>query len=1664
MLLPRKLIFILFILFSQSVEGNKRVLKVDGRVEELHASGDLSDGSVDQNKALCCVTGNCTCQSLLYTLVNLTNNVMVNITTDVILSSIVPIVGIDNITILGYDNPTVYCNGSGGVRFESCNNITVEGIVWERCGSNYIPALEIQTSSNVTIQHCTFQHSQFRAVHLSNVSEHVYINNCAFTHNYLHTGHYLYGVAIYYLSQRCQANLTIDNCYFTENSKAVSVVHIYGNSGKINHPVFLRNSVFIRNHVSSIFVSNHSLHISGNVLFENNKGSSILGHYSNITFGENSAVKFYNNSAHYGGALYFDHSSVILFKGHCRVNFTANRAEVDGGAIYSIDNSVTSFEGNSIVTFANNLAEWGGAMYFKKYSNILFQSNSTITCYDNNALQNGGAIYLDRNSVISFQEHSLVRFDNNKAVLGGAIFYFIECSILFKGNSKVSFNKNDATGTGGAIHSDGNYVLSFKGNTKVTFTENIATRGGAISNYKHNHVSFEGKSVVKFQKNTAAIDGGVIYSSNNSTVTVKGQSEVMFFDNRARAGGGAVYFIANSKLLFTGYSKGNFSGNTAIGGGAMYFKDSSVALFEGNSTVTCTKNSATQNGGGIYSDEYSNLLFTGNVEVKFAQNNATLDGGAILSVQNSNISFEENSTVAFTDNGANRYSGAVFSADNSMILFSTNSYVTFLNNSAASGGAVYSYINSDMSFKGNSMVSFIRNTALQNGGALYITTNSNLIFEGNCSKFINNTAMNGGAISMAQSIVRLIGKSVVEFGSNTALNSGGAVYFTENSKLYFSKNSRATFTENTAMNGGAMCSKLNSFILLQGNSRVTCTKNSANWNGGVISSEQYSDLLFAGNAVADFMDNIAALDGGVVYSIDNSKVLFKGDSNVRFTNNEALQNGGAIFTATNSDVTFEGNYTTFIDNTALNGGAVCTDQSTIQLREKSVVTFGNNTALDSGGAIYFGYHSMAKFNVSATFVNNLAHKYGGAVFAIIDESRINLGAKFYESFYGNVARMTGNMLYIAVPKSCDMDCLSNSVSGVSKEVLQNGLLYNDVTTTPNKVKYYHPTICINRNSTRGECETYFINNIILGQEIKAYACVLDYYDQLSSAVQHIVSDKNDHNYQIDGARDLLVPCGSNAFQGISIIGNRTLSFEKFNISLTINFHVDLFSDEIQFSIKFVIEVLPCHPGFWYDEKLQKCICYDLSNVVSCTGSTSTIKRSYWFGSVDGQPTVAVCPVNYCDFSCCEATDGFYHLSPLRTNQCRSHRSGPACGNCEEGWTLSFDSAKCVKTEKCTAGQTALVVILTVSYWIAVVVAVFVMMYYKVSIGYLYVITYYYSILDTLLNQTLYLSQWLLITFNTVASIFKITPQFLGQLCLVKGMSGIDQQFIHYVHPFAVTMILIAISLLARISYRFSSFISRRIIHVICLLLLLSYTSVATTSLLLMRTLTFLDVNDKIYTYLSPDIEYFHGRHLSYAIVAVLCTIVIVIGLPLLLLLEPFLNRRLNFNKIKPLLDQFQGSYKDKYRYFAAYYMICRLVIITIIITTPSNNALVQYILIGTCIIMAAVQLILRPYVMKSLNTFDGLMLLLLISVVVIPVLDSSETDLLVGITLFVVLLPLILSAIMLLPMFKNNMWRLVGHCKRNHTKETVKNTEIPASEFGVIVDDSMRKNATICDV
>jgi len=84
-------------------------------------------------------------------------------------------------------------------------------------------------------------------------------------------------------------------------------------------------------------------------------------------------------------------------------------------------------------------------------------------------------------------------------------------------------------------------------------------------------------------------------------------------------------------------------------------------------------------------------------------------------------------------------------------------------------------------------------------------------------------------------------------------------------------------------------------------------------------------------------------------------------------------------------------------------------------------------------------------------------------------------------------------------------------------------------------------------------------------------------------------------------------------------------------------------------------------------------------------------------------------------------------------------------------------------------------------------------------------------------------------------------------------------------------------------------ISPDVIHVICLLMELVCTFIADASLQLFRYIHFTDTKEAVF-YWSPGIK----LHILYFILAVLFEFSIGIGSPLLLLLEPFVNHRINF--------------------------------------------------------------------------------------------------------------------------------------------------------------------------
>jgi len=734
-------------------------------------------------------------------------------------------------------------------------------------------------------------------------------------------------------------------------------------------------------------------------------------------------------------------------------------------------------------------------------------------------------------------------------------------------------------------------------------------------------------------------------------------------------------------------------------------------------------------------------------------------------------------------------------------------------------------------------------------------------------------------------------------------------------------------------------------------------------------------------------------------------------------------NFGTALYLVNSNLMFEDGYTLFENNTAEHGAAMYLDlNSSITFDVNSMVLFHRNEARKYGGAIF-----------CSVSMNGNCYKNVSDILLVLNNSGMI-------KFSDNAANIWGDSIYFSVEESCDEDFLSASnitLHPFGKEMV----------TSPKELKLDPPAVLLNYTNVTGLNDiysvypTYLIPNIMLGQNITIPSCLLDYNQKPGGIAPFLISqvDITHKRYFINSSRGLSIGCHS--FQGINnlqIVGN--LSSDD-NLSRNFFYIIDnsvlrkYVSDNDYITIQvyssydaiyalkptevyLIIEIsAKCHAGFHYIQEENKCICYTTDGIISCTGSNADITRGYWFGTVNEQTTVVVCPVSYCKFDRCEGATAMCPLLPSPDDQCGDHRVGIACGKCEDGYTLSFDSVDCVNINDCTTGQLILIVSMTCLYWILTVTVVFAVMHFKVGIGYFYGIMFYYSIIDILSGQVLLNSNALYRTVTVLSSLARLTPQFLGQLCFVRGLSGIDQQYIHYIHPLAILFLLLLISISARFSPRLSLFVGRGVIHVICFLLLLSYTSIASASLLLMRPLTFAGIN-KIYTYLSPDIEYFHGRHLVYGLVAIVCGLVIVIGLPLLLLLEPFLNSKVNFSRIKPLLDQFQGHYKDKYRYFASYYMICRLVLLIIVNANINNIFTVAYLQLGALVVMALIHFIVRPYANKILNYADGFLLLIAIMVAMLQPIEASSrfaANTVIGLSFFFVLLPLFTYTVLIIP-------------------------------------------------
>ena len=810
-----------------------------------------------------------------------------------------------------------------------------------------------------------------------------------------------------------------------------------------------------------------------------------------------------------------------------------------------------------------------------------------------------------------------------------------------------------------------------------------------------------------------------------------------------------------------------------------------------------------------------------------------------------------------------------------------------------------------------------------------------------------------------------------------------------------------------------------------------------NSKGGIV-------ILSSVDTVFDFMLSsfIENKNGGLFLSMDNNTVLnFTKISFLRNKGTFDLQLSAVLYIYANSNTTvnlfhcyFDHNIATggdgmvYITNKGTNPSlghnvivSMCSSSflnnelgsalhiSQVTLKFCSSILFQNNSA-ESGAAIYVDHNALITvMNESfVQFVNNTASLRGGAIYADFTNC-FNNGILFcnlsnFSSvvFINNSARVSGNSIYFSISKSCNIERDYNKSDSVA--YIPYKLKYNQsdnifgpaIAASPYRISLCSPPhSCSNINEN---CS--ITDKKMLGYPAYFNATVCDYFDVVTESVQFQIKCTNcDIEYKLLNS-ELLINNRSPDKVTITSISAHSDVVNDTNVALEI---VSVLPDNYkQVLAGLSLTLSTCYNGFIFYTDSQRCGCYNSgsNDIVQCQQDHAEIKVGYWFGNIFQKHTTSLCPINYCDFHYrTETRRNYYSLSRTVDDQCRSHRTGVVCSDCKPGYTLAYDSFDCVNEDHCSPAITALVVALTFLYWSLIVIVLFALTYYfstQVSSGYFNGVIYFYSMMDILLASKLYIIDGLFYTVAILSSFAKLTPQFLGKLCLAKDLEAIDQQFIHYSHTLCILFILICIAIAAKCSTKILFYVNRCITSIIFLFLVLSYTSVTSTSLQLLRGIQN-DDNDGIYAYLSPQFKYFTNRHAAYGTIALLCGLILTIGLPLLLIFKPCtcLTKKKIFKYIEPSLDQFKNSYKDSYKdgyqWFAANYLLCRFVIMLIAYYGNSDYSNMVYYIQTACVIFVMNHVLLWPYKETLVNVLDTLILLTMVLVVNLNNVDFSES-------------------------------------------------------------------------
>ena len=812
----------------------------------------------------------------------------------------------------------------------------------------------------------------------------------------------------------------------------------------------------------------------------------------------------------------------------------------------------------------------------------------------------------------------------------------------------------------------------------------------------------------------------------------------------------------------------------------------------------------------------------------------------------------------------------------------------------------------------------------------------------NCD-FNSNRAIEGAGVSIlllvqwlnvsypAMAVMKIIILQT-SFVQNTAIRSGGGILIHLHTKkdpmrsvgsLITITCTGCSFVNNEADNGCAAhvrgCGQNAHSFLIDGGPVGSCLQ-------AYRVSIQFTSTLISKN-LHRFFNSFATL---YIQNIENFELQ---SSNI-------VDNNGTAIYISKSKLYISGTVNV-IGNHGHSGGGLysdCNTQSYIYLKQPSQLYMANNTALYHGGAIFV--KDCNSIDSIDCFIQIEGLMKITNIYIVPDNVSVILE--------NNTAEVAGNSIYGGSLEICYLEYLQNDFLDfmIHNNIIDLGgnlashafrfveifQIFNEAAHSKSEITSDPVRICFcddEFSMNKLECVTKAHVEVYRGQAFHIPAVGVGQFNNTSPAIVRTIIP-SDHTGELgegQNVQELGLACGF-----LSYIVRSSKNTTQLHISIeSTSSNINLWHPAL-ISVTF----LNCPPGLQLSTHFSVCECEPhLKNYgLVCDTDTWTFHRpaSMWIGYY-GKQQVAIhsnCPFHYC-----KSEDTNLSLSN-QDEQCAFNHSGVLCGACQQGLSLALGTSQCLKCSN-------IYLFLLIPFALAGVALVFLLLKSNltVSVGSTNGLIFYANIIQA--NQATFFPHGAQgVSFCTkFLSIFIAWLNLdLGiQTCFFAGMDAYSKTWLQFLFPVYVWIMVVAMIYGSRYSPTVFRLIGSNAVPVLATLFLLSYAKLLHTVITAVysTTLTGRESSTPLVWLVDGNVPFFRGTHIALQLMAVVFILVFIVPFTLLVLLGRYLQANSNYHrvlqkiaiKLKPLLDAYQGPYKDRFRHWTGVMLLLRTILFTV---------------------------------------------------------------------------------------------------------------------------------------